>query len=192
MVIGVLALQGDFEKHQQALRKLGVDSLQVKSAETLKKCAGLIIPGGESTTLLKLINKIGIFDELIRYGQNNAIMGTCAGLILLSQTITNHNLQTLGLINIKVTRNAYGRQIDSFIDDISLILNGQKRNFSGVFIRAPKIEQIGEEVKILAYRNEEVAMVENKTILAATFHPELTDDLVIHDYFAKKTVSLMT
>ncbi|NOX87692.1 MAG: pyridoxal 5'-phosphate synthase glutaminase subunit PdxT [Calditrichaeota bacterium] len=181
--IGVLSLQGDFLKHKTAIENCGHRALYVKDRETLQKCDKLIIPGGESTTQLLLIDKLGLREALIEFGKNKAVMGTCAGLIILGNTREHLPSDPLRLIDIKVKRNAYGRQVDSFIDKIQLDLNGKRAEFEGVFIRAPKIMDLGKDVKPLGYLGKDIVLAANKHILVATFHPELTDNPVIHRFF---------
>jgi len=187
MVIGVLAIQGDFGLHQKMLTQIGVENIAVRTKKELERCDGLIIPGGESTTFVNLLKKNGLFEKIVEFGSKRKIMGTCAGLITLAATINNFKIETFGLIDIDVERNAYGRQRESFITTIDLNLNGEKVGFEGVFIRAPKIVRLGEGVKLLAHNNNEIVMVENENILVCTFHPELTEDTRIHKYFLSKT-----
>ncbi len=181
--IGVLAIQGDFEKHAQVIRTIGHIPFEVRSIDQLEKTEALIIPGGESTTILRLFRKFKFDEALKNYVHKKPIMGTCAGLILLSRDADMLPFKPLGLLDIKVSRNAYGRQRESFIDDIDLFINGESKQFPGVFIRAPKISDIGPSVLILARHNEDAVLVSNKKILAATFHPELSDNNEIHRYF---------
>ena len=183
MNIGILALQGDFDKHAQAVHKLGHSAILLKDADKLSQCQKLIIPGGESTTIIRLIEKLSLREPLLDFANNHAIMGTCAGLIVLGDPGTNLPFPSLELIDIKTERNAYGRQIDSFIDTIQVQLGQQKFDFEGVFIRAPKISVIGDGVKVLANHGRDIVMARNERILVATFHPELTDDTRIHQYF---------
>ncbi len=181
--IGIFALQGDFEKHKTAVEKTGCKALLVKTAQSLAKCDKLIIPGGESTTFLKLVDKFEMRKPIMDFACEHKIMGTCAGLIILAKNVLNFELTPLGLIDITVERNAYGRQIDSFVDSISLKLNGEIHNFEGVFIRAPKIKTFGNNVVVLAEHKGEAVMAADGNILVAAFHPELTDDLTVHNYF---------
>lgn len=192
MLVGVLAIQGDFALHQKLLQQLNVSSTLVKKKEDLKNCDGLIIPGGESTTFVKQLKEIGLFNEIREFSRKQPIFGTCAGLIALATHIENDNLDSLALIDLQVTRNAYGRQINSFIDTVELLFEGKKIAFEGVFIRAPKIKKIGEGVKPIGYYNNEIVLVENEKIMAATFHPELTDNPLIHEYFLKKIRNFKT
>jgi 5'-phosphate synthase pdxT subunit len=181
--IGVLAIQGDFEKHVAIIEKLAHEAVEVRTTAELHKTDGLIIPGGESTTFLKLINQSDLKDELIKYAQLHPIMGTCAGLILLAKDVDILSDASLNLIDIQVKRNAYGRQRESFIDTISISLNGTSCDFTGVFIRAPKITKYSEDIKVLGHHEGDAVMVRNKNILVCTFHPELTEDTRIHKYF---------
>jgi pyridoxal 5'-phosphate synthase pdxT subunit len=188
--IGVLALQGDYQKHVQVIASLGHNPILVKTEETLKQSERLIIPGGESTTFLKLIDRLELRKPLTKYCKNNPVFGTCAGLIILATEVVNASFETLKCIDLKVERNAYGRQIDSFIDDIKLpapggdpTVGGLGMNFEAVFIRAPKIVECLKDTKALAWHNKDVVMASQGNILVATFHPELTADSRIHDYF---------
>ncbi|MBN2424835.1 MAG: pyridoxal 5'-phosphate synthase glutaminase subunit PdxT [Calditrichaceae bacterium] len=184
--IGILALQGDFDKHRQAVEKLGQKAVLVKDVEKLSDCDRLIIPGGESTTFLHLVEKLQLRQGLIDFIEKKPVFGTCAGLILLSKSAEKLPFPPLGVIDIIAKRNAYGRQVDSFVDDIRLNLNGRESVFEGVFIRAPKIKDFGKKVNALAWHNNDVVMAESGKILVAAFHPELTDDLSIHQYFIEK------
>jgi len=186
MRIGILALQGDFAKHQEMLNILGQDTVLVRTRQALELCAGLIIPGGESTTLSLLLNKHTLRDAIIRFAGERPVFGTCAGSILLSRTVVNEPVESLGLIDAVIERNAYGRQIDSFIDDIDVRLNGSVKKIEGFFIRAPKIISIGTGVIPLAWHQGNIVMAEQNNILIATFHPELTLNPAVHNYFLKK------
>jgi 5'-phosphate synthase pdxT subunit len=186
--VGVLALQGDYAKHAEVIKKLEYNTIFVRDTADLRNCNALIIPGGESTTFLKLIEKIGLRNPLIEFGEQKVIMGTCAGLIILAAKTNALECEPLKLIDIEVHRNAYGRQIDSFVDEINLRMNGTPVKYEGVFIRAPKIVSIGKSVQPLAYHGDDIVMASNENILVATFHPELTDDSIIHKYFLENFV----
>ncbi len=190
MQIGVLALQGDFYKHIEKLKALGVEPVYVKKPHELMKCQGLIIPGGESTTLVKLLKNIDLYNTLSEFNKKNVVFGTCAGAILLSSKVTNHGVDSLGLIDIDVTRNAYGRQIDSFVDRVTVHFDDKQQDVEAVFIRAPKITRIGKGVKVIGMHKSDVVMVETDLTMAATFHPELTDSLLIHKHFVDKVRNL--
>jgi len=186
MQIGVLAVQGDFSKHQDMLRQMGIDALLVRTPAALLKCDGLIIPGGESTTLTTVMQKHGLWQPLQAFGRRKVIFGTCAGLIIMANEVPGHPHSTLDLIDITVERNAYGRQVDSFIDKVKLELSGTSRVMEGVFIRAPKIKACGANVRVLGYHGKDVVAAENEHILVCTFHPELTEDETLHRYFLHK------
>lgn len=179
--IGILALQGDFEKHAKVVSVLGHNPILIKEHQSLKQCSHLIIPGGESTTFLKLIDSFSLRKPLIDFSRKNPVFGTCAGLIILAKRIARSSLNTLGLIDIEVDRNAYGRQINSFIDDVNL--SQDDKPFQAVFIRAPKILKCFNDTEQLATHKGDIVMARQKNILVTTFHPELTDDNRIHDFF---------
>lgn len=185
MKIGVLALQGDFAKHQEMLHRLGVEAPEIRLPAELKDLDGLVLPGGESTTFSKLMKETGIWDALRFFANSHPIFGTCAGLIVLANELVNQRVETLRLLDVVVQRNAYGRQRESFVGPVDLALNGDKSTFSGVFIRAPKIVGVGGKVEVLGRHGDEPVLVRHANILAATFHPELTDDTRIHAYFAR-------
>jgi len=188
VTIGVLGIQGDFGLHQKALQRIGVKTLVVRYTEELDRCAGLIIPGGESTTFIKLLRKTDLFESIGSFGRTRPVMGTCAGLIILATRISNNGFETLGLIDIEVERNSYGRQVDSFVDTIRIPMFEDKSEFEGVFIRAPRIRALGAGVETLGFHGEEIVMVRNDRVLAMTFHPELTHDGRIHRYFVETMV----
>lgn len=184
MKIGVLALQGAFKLHVQALERLGVEALEVRSLQDFDDSEALIIPGGESTTMSFLLESSEIFDSLKeRSTDGMPILGTCAGMILLSSKITDgrSDQKSLGLIDIEVRRNGYGRQIDSFESD--LLIKGFGDSFRGVFIRAPLVESVGEEVEVLAEINGHPVMCRQGSTIVTSFHPELADDDRIHADF---------
>ncbi|MBT9130101.1 MAG: Pyridoxal 5'-phosphate synthase subunit PdxT [candidate division WS2 bacterium] len=183
MNIGILSLQGAFIEHQKMLTRMGLNSFLVKEASDLDKIDGIILPGGESTSMRYISQRKELWSELkIRLNRGLPVFGTCAGAILLSKAIIEENAETLGLIDVQVRRNAYGRQIDSFEDFINLKFSPEK-DYLAVFIRAPGFEKIGPHVELLAeYQSQPVLLRENN-ILISSFHPELTDDLRIHSYF---------
>ena len=183
MKIGILALQGDFHEHQVCFNKLSVETQLVRSISDLNQCDSLVIPGGESTTISKLLNISNLDSEIITKSKNGMpLWGTCAGLILISNKIIEGDPNPLKLMNIKTSRNFYGRQVDSFVEKIDLFDDNDE--FEAIFIRAPKIMEIGKNVDILATTDDNSPVaVQSKNILGTTFHPELTDDLRIHKYF---------
>ncbi len=186
--IGILALQGDFARHIRMVEKLKQRILPVRWPRDLEACDGLIIPGGESTTFSKLLHKTGLFEAIPKFTLSKPVMGTCAGLITLSTDIINDGFDTLGLIDLRVERNGYGRQIDSFISPVRIKGIPQLSSFEGIFIRAPKIISIGDTITPLGYRNDEIVIVRNERILALTFHPELTENPGLHRYFLNEFV----
>jgi len=182
--VGVLALQGAFKLHVQALERLGVEAIEVRSLENFGASEALIIPGGESTTMSFLLESSGIFDSLQERSKNGMpILGTCAGMILLSSKITDgrNDQKPLNLLDIEVRRNGYGRQIDSFESD--LLIEGFNRSFRGIFIRAPLVENVSEKVEVLAEINGRPVMCRQDSIIVTSFHPELADDDRIHAEF---------
>ena len=188
MIIGVLGLQGDFDAHKRMIEKLGVKTLVVRRPEDFKKIGGLIIPGGESTTITKLLFRYGLVGSVMEFHEKGKpIFGTCAGMIVLAKKIENHPKQfSFRFIDISVERNAYGRQIDSFEEDLSIAAIG-KKPFRAVFIRAPKISKIGKNVKSLAKHGSEHVLARQGNVLICSFHPELTGDARIHRYFLEMT-----
>ena len=186
MKIGVLALQGDFALHGKALDRVGVESAEVRTPEELDAVDGLIVPGGESTTLLKLMDAGRFVPALEKFhADGRPIFGTCAGLIVLAREVLNPKQFSLGLIDVTVERNAYGRQKESFEAEGETTLEGQPRSLNMVFIRAPRIRRLGPRVVSLASHRGECVMAREGTVLVATFHPELTDDPTIHRYFSR-------
>jgi len=181
--VGVLALQGDFEAHKKALERAGAEAVEVRSAADLQKISGLVIPGGESSTMLKLIDQEGMLEPLREFGRTHPIFGTCAGAILLASAVTHPAQPSLGLMDIDVERNAYGRQLDSRIAHLELEDGG---GLEAVFIRAPIIRRVGKQVKVLARYQDTPVLVEQGRHLVATFHPELTSDPSVHLRFLDK------
>jgi 5'-phosphate synthase pdxT subunit len=170
--IGVLAVQGNFREHAAMLRRLGAEPVEVRLAEQLDGLDGLIVPGGESTTFMRLMRLYGLDDALRRFP--GPVFGTCAGMIVLDRA-------HLGLVDILVDRNAYGRQVASFEADLEL--TGDDTPLRGVFIRAPRLREAGPDVEVLAERDGEPVLLRAGRFLVAAFHPELTDDTRVHDRF---------
>lgn len=184
--IGVLAIQGDFAAHMATLHEAGAEVCEVRKAAELRQVDGLVIPGGESTTLLKFIlnpdlDYIEAFQEFHQAGK--PMFGTCAGLILVAKDVLNPAQFSFGFIDVGVERNAYGRQKESFETVGESYLEGSAKPLKMVFIRAPRITRLGAQVERLATCHEEPVMARQGNILVATFHPELTDDLTVHRYF---------
>ena len=186
MKIGVLALQGDFALHRAALDRLGVASVEVRMPAELDAVDGLIMPGGESTTLLKLMDTWGFVPALEKFhAEGKPIYGTCAGLILLAREVENPAQPSLGLIDIGAERNAYGRQKESFETTAPADLGEGSVTLKLVFIRAPRIRRLGPGVTPLVWHGGECVMAREGSVLVGAFHPELTDDLAVHRYFAR-------
>jgi 5'-phosphate synthase pdxT subunit len=184
MVIGVSGIQGDFREHKWMIEKLGIGTYVVRTPEDLEKVDGLIIPGGESTTMIRIMKRIGLFDALKeKILKGFPVYGTCAGLIVLAKEIENYPQESLGVIDIKVRRNAYGRQVDSFEEYVEI--KGFDRPFKAIFIRAPRVEAWGEGVETLAFLDNHPIMLRQSNVLVTSFHPELTDDTRIHEYFVE-------
>ena len=182
MKIGILAVQGDFEAHAAMLERLGVETVEVRTPTELAGCDGLILPGGESTTQLQFLQEEGLADAIAEFAQQGgAIFGTCAGAILLATEVQNPRQDSLKLLDMTVLRNAYGRQIAS--DVVSGPTNLKKEPLEMVFIRGPVIERAGPGLKVLAEYAGKPALVQRAHIMAATFHPELTDDTTVHEHF---------
>jgi 5'-phosphate synthase pdxT subunit len=178
MKIGVLALQGDFDAHRRRLTELGAEVLLVKKPEQLDEIDGLVIPGGESSTFLKLLGEAG-FEKLKHFVRVKPTFGTCAGAILLANEVENPRQKGLGALDITIRRNAYGRQLESSIREGKLGTSPIEM----VFIRAPKIERVGSAVEVLATEGNDPVVVRQGKAMAATFHPELSDDVRIHCSF---------
>ncbi len=184
--VGVLALQGDFARHAEALRRADAEPVEVRRVAELDALGGLIVPGGESTTLLNLMRDEPWFEELRAFhGRGGALFGTCAGVILLAREVANPPQPSLGLLDAAVERNAFGRQVDSFEARLSAPELGGA--VEAVFIRAPRFRSLGPGVDVLARLGDEPALVRQGRILAGTFHPELTADDTIHRYFVQMT-----
>jgi 5'-phosphate synthase pdxT subunit len=184
MKIGVLAIQGDFEAHGEMLKRLGVEASFPRTAAELEGLDGVILPGGESTTQLKFLDSEGMGAALKKFAaQGGALFGTCAGAILLAREVRNPPQASLGLLDIAVSRNAYGRQVESGVRLGKSVLRDQPLEM--VFIRAPGIDEVGRGVEVLAVEDGRPVMVRQGRVLAATFHPELTSDDIIHRYFLR-------
>ncbi len=184
MRVGVLALQGDFALHAKALGKCGVEAVEVRKPSELDDVEGLIIPGGESTTLLKLMDAWNFTSTIETFhGAGKPIFGTCAGLIILAREVESPKQFSLGLIDVTVERNAYGRQRESFEASGVARLDAGPIPLEMVFIRAPRIRRLGPSVQVLAEHRGEAVMARQGRVLVATFHPELTDNTTVHRYF---------
>ena len=188
--IGILALQGDFEAHGRTLASLGAEPVFVRTAADLDAVDALIVPGGESTTMLKLLHAENLLAPLVAFGRRRPIFGTCAGAILLAAGISRPAQEGLALMDIDIERNAYGRQIDSRVAHLTpeaeFAARTQPGEMEAVFIRAPVIRRVGPEARILARYQGDPVLVEQGPHLVATFHPELTADSRVHELFLSK------
>lgn len=183
-IIGVLALQGAFAKHRVMLQSLGISAIEVRKPKELEICQGLIIPGGESTTMMRQIDFIKFADPLKEFAKQKPIFGTCAGLILMSEKILADPQEPFGILSVKVERNAFGRQYESFSVNLEAKLGDEKPNvIPAFFIRAPRIRHCGQDVEVLASFEHEPVLIKQRFHLGATFHPELTHSTAIHQYF---------
>jgi 5'-phosphate synthase pdxT subunit len=181
-IAGILALQGDFEAHKRAVERAGGQAVEIRTAAQLEQCGGLIIPGGESTTMLKLLEQEQLIGPIKTFAESKPIYGSCAGAILLAREVTHPVQESLGLMDIAVERNAYGRQIDSRIVKLPTTLG----EIEAVFIRAPKITKTSGNVNVLATYQGDPVWVEQGRHMVTTFHPELSDDLRVHTRFLGK------
>lgn len=188
MQVGVLALQGAFAAHSDCLTSIGVQSIEVRTPQQLGSVDALLMPGGESSTMSQLLESSGLFDPIAtRIAEGMPVFGTCAGMILLASEILDgrSDQRNFSAIDISVRRNAFGRQVDSF----EATINSSVGDFHGVFIRAPRIERVGAQVEVLGSINDEPVLVRQGNVLAASFHPELSNDARLHEYFVSITAN---
>ena len=188
MQVGVLALQGAFAAHSDCLTSIGVQSIEVRTPEQLSCVDALLMPGGESSTMSQLLESSGLFEPIAaRIADGMPVFGTCAGMILLASEILDgrSDQRNFSAIDISVRRNAFGRQVDSF----EATIKSSVGDFHGVFIRAPRIERVGDQVEILGSINDEPVLVRQGNVLAASFHPELSNDARLHEYFVSITAN---
>lgn len=186
LIIGILALQGDYEAHAAMLQELGAQTRFVRKPEQLLEIDALVVPGGESSTFLKFLERDGFLEALRRFVHEKPAFGTCAGAILLANEVQNPSQTSLGAIDIAVARNAYGRQVDSTIRTAETKLEGGPLEM--VYIRAPKITRVGRDVEVLADRDGDPVLVRGGDIMVATFHPELTGDTRVHRAFLESVL----
>jgi len=185
VVVGLLAFQGAYRAHGTMLHSIGASTMEVRTADDLRRCSHLAIPGGESTSFLKLLEFHDLTDALREHAKSGKpMLATCAGLIMISSEVINPPQESLGLIDLTIERNAYGRQVDSFEANLDIPLLGTKP-FPGIFIRSPKIQSVGDDVEILSSLNGNPVLIRRKNIIGATFHPELSGDTRIHELFLK-------
>jgi len=188
--VGVLALQGAYQKHIDMLQALGVPAHTVRYPHELDDCSALIIPGGESTTISLLIQKNGLYEPIKAFAESHPVMGVCAGMIMMATEVDDDRVTPLGLIPFKALRNHYGRQVHSFTTDIKLDFDNNGQAFPAVFIRAPGVDKLSPDVQILARNKsndqDEAVILSKGNHMALSFHPELTDDTRIHAYWLSR------
>lgn len=186
-MIGVLALQGAFQSHCDVLESIKVDYKLVTQPSHFKSIKGLIIPGGESTAISILLDKHEMRDPLLKFAKKNSVFGTCAGMILLSSNLEMGNLFSLNIMDIDVDRNYWGRQINSFLTDVEV--KGFSGNFKAYFIRAPKVSRVGDDVECISYFKDIPVLLKQGKHLASSFHPEISGDPRIHQYYTNLVYS---
>ena len=187
MKVGVLALQGGFQRHLAMLQQIGVDAIDVRYAAQLSTCDALILPGGESTTMTHLLLTENLWQPIYDFIQGHPVFGTCAGAILLSKNAHDARVKPFEMLGAEADRNAYGRQVDSFTATLNLTKIGEPE-YKAVFIRAPQLRIVDDEVEILAEENGRPVLIRQGHVLAATFHPELTANPAVHRYFVESVV----
>ena len=182
MKIGVLALQGNYQMHNHVLESIGIKPVNVRYPHELDNVEGLVIPGGESTTMSILMNRMGFYKPLQSFANDYPVFGTCAGLILMSEKVVDTELESLGLLDVQVERNGYGRQINSNTIDVEFELNNTDYTIPGSFIRAPRVVSYGSSIKVLAMTDDAPIIVQNNKHLGISFHPELDNISILHEY----------
>ena len=190
MKIGILALQGDFDKHRLILEELDLESSMVRDPSDLNHVSGLIIPGGESTTMTNLMDRAGFYEYITPFANTNPVLGTCAGLIMMSSQAKDKRIKTLGLLDVNVERNACGRQIHSICVPLNVDINGNSQPTEATFIRAPKIVWCGPNVNVLATFNDSPCAVRSGLHIGLSVHPELNGVTIFHEFAFKKSVAL--
>jgi 5'-phosphate synthase pdxT subunit len=185
IIVGVLTLQGAYQKHIELLRSMGVTTQSVRQPQQLENCSALIIPGGESTTISLLVQEYGLYEPIRSFAADHPVMGVCAGMIMLANEVDDTRVKPLGLMPFKAIRNHYGRQVHSFTTDVQLDFAGKDEPFHAHFIRAPGIENLSHEIEVLARYHDEAVMISTGKHMALSFHPELTSDIRIHQYWLR-------
>jgi 5'-phosphate synthase pdxT subunit len=185
--IGVLALQGDFNKHVRIVERIGSSPVLIRYPQELDNIEGLIIPGGESTTLTILMEKNSLYTPLVKFGESYPILGTCAGLIMLARKIADPRIKPLGLLDVTIARNMYGRQVNSFSQSILVKIDGGEITIPATFIRAPQIEEVGPTVEILAVCNNQIVAIRDRLLIGLAFHPEMDDVSIFHESLFSKS-----
>ena len=188
-MIGVLALQGNYSKHIEILNKLKISSCEVRYNNQLDEINGLIIPGGESTTMTDLMSRNNFYDKIQLFSQTKPILGTCAGLIMMAKSVLDKRVKPLEILDIEVDRNAYGRQVHSFINKLPIKLEKDLETISVPFIRAPQITKVGKNVEIISNYNKKPVAVKSGIHMGLSFHPELNNITIFHDFVFIKQFS---
>ena len=193
-MIGVLALQGNFTKHIELLKRLGISSTEVRYPDQLNDIDGLVLPGGESSVISDLIVRNDLLKPIVEFSRSKPILATCAGIILMSKKINDPRVIPLNIFDIEIYRNAYGRQIHSFVDTIQVDLNGTTSSIVASFIRAPKIAKLGNDIEVLATHNGIPVAIRNDRHIGLTFHPELNNEIIFHSFLfqMKKKVDTLS
>ena len=191
-MIGVLALQGNYSKHIEILDKLKISSCEVRYNNQLDKINGLIIPGGESTTMTDLMSRNNFYDKIQLFSQTKPILGTCAGLIMMAKSVLDKRVKPLEILDIEVDRNAYGRQVHSFINKLPIKLEKDLETISVPFIRAPQITKVGKNIEIISNYNKKPVAVKSGIHMGLSFHPELNNITIFHDFVFIKQFSSKT
>ena len=181
-MIGVLALQGDYSKHKEILDKLKLSSCEIRYSHQFNEISGLIIPGGESTTMPDLIDRNGLHKDIYSFSKSKPILGTCAGLIMMARIVNDERVKPLNILDIEVDRNAYGRQVNSFRDELPVSINGKFENVFATFIRAPKINNMAKDIEIISSYNNEPVAIKQGIHMGLAFHPELDGITLFHEY----------
>jgi len=187
-VMGVLALQGDYQKHQEILQSIGVSSREVRETDDFQKIDRLIIPGGESTVIIELLKRLKLEEAFVTFIRSHPVWGTCAGMVLLASRVNDGSIVPYGAIDIALDRNGYGRQFFSKVVPSEIGLNGRREKLDLVFIRAPRVTEVGKGVTVLLTFGDDPVMLSQGHILVSSFHPELTSSVFLHNYFAREFV----
>jgi len=187
-VMGVLALQGDYQKHQEILQSIGISSREVRETDDFQKIDRLIIPGGESTVIIELLKRLKLEEAFVTFIRSHPVWGTCAGMVLLASRVNDGSIVPYGAIDIALDRNGYGRQFFSKVVPSEIGLNGRREKLDLVFIRAPRVTEVGKGVTVLLTFGDDPVMLSQGHILVSSFHPELTSSVFLHNYFAREFV----
>jgi pyridoxal 5'-phosphate synthase pdxT subunit len=186
--IAILALQGAFAKHAEMVQRIGAKAVLVRDSRELATCDGLIIPGGESTTMMRQLKNADLLTAIKTFSEHKPVFGTCAGMILMAKEVVCKTVSPFKMLDITVERNAYGRQAESFITYLDVTTEKKKKRVKTIFIRAPRVKSVGSDVKVLATHNRTPVFVQQGRFFACSFHPELTDETFCHQYFLQEVL----